>query len=441
MRFLLAPIGSVGDVNPYLGIGRELVRRGHSVTVVTSRSFAPMVERAGLAFLALQGVADFEQFAGNPDIWRFTKGWKLALQWGAVGPMRTLYRAIAERYVPGETVVAGPGMAFGARLAHEKLGVPLATLHLEPDKIRSTYCTAVMPPPLVLSDWVPRVSKRCQLWIADRFFVDPCVGPRLNAFRGELGLPPVRRVVADWWHSPQRVIGLFPAWYAPPQPDWPRQTVLTDFPLWDFQSVAPVSPEVQEFLAAGEPPVLFTAGSGHRFAGPFFQAALECCRRLGCRGILITKYRDQVPRDLPAGVRCFAYVPFGYLLRRSAAMVSHGGVGTTSIGMAAGIPQVLVPMSFNQPDDAARVARLGCGIALRRGTFCGRAMARSIERLLSSPETKRRCREVAAWLAQSRAIDHTADLLEELLGTDVRRRRLGQTRQAVGQRATRQSAA
>ncbi len=415
MSFLLTPIGSVGDVNPYLGIGRELVRRGHEVAVLTGPSFEAVVRRAGLPFVGLEGVVGFDEFIRNPDIWHYTKGWKLAVQWGALGTMRPLYRAIAQRYEPGKTAVVGPGMAFGARLAHEKLGVPLATLHLEPDKIRSLHRMPVMPPPLVLHDWVPHASKRLQLWIADRFFIDPVVAPEVNAFRAELGLPPVRRVVADWWHSPQRVIGLFPDWYCPPQPDWPSQVALTSFPLWDSQSITPVSAEVEKFLNEGDPPVLFTPGSGHCFARPFFEAALECCRLLGCRGIFVTKYRNQVPGDLPDTVRCFDYVPFNYLFRRSAAVVSHGGVGTTSIAMAAGIPQVLVPISFNQPDDAARVARLGAGIALPRGKFCGRAMARSLDRLLSSPETAQHCRELSARLAESRAIERTCDLLEELL--------------------------
>jgi rhamnosyltransferase subunit B len=412
MNFLFAPIGSLGDVNPYLGIGRRLNRRGHAVTILANPHFESIVGEAGLGFVPVGTAADLEEFADNPDIWRFRKGWRLALRWGALGTMRALYHAIARHYRPGNTVVAGPGMAFGARLAQEKLGVPLATIHLEPDKIRSLYRSPKMPPPLVLADWVPRLSKHLQLGIADRWFVDPVVAPEVNRFRGELGLPPVRRVVADWWHSPDRVLGLFPDWYCPPQPDWPPQVVLTGFPLWRLHDVSPLPEEAARFLDEGPSPIVFTAGSAHRHAHRFYQAAAECCRLLGRRGMLVTKYRHQVPHPLPKDVRWFEFVPFDSLLPRTSALVSHGGVGTIALGLAAGIPQVLLPMSFNQPDDAARVARLGAGVVLGRGRYSAKAMARAVDRLLSTPQVARRCRELATLIAAEGSIERAVDALE-----------------------------
>ena len=416
MHFLLVPIGSFGDVSPYLDIGETLRRRGHAVTIIGNSYFEPLVRQCGLEFVELAPAAELEEFYSNPLAWHLTKSWKLALEWGALRHMRALYQIIADRYRPGATVVAGPCMAFGARLAQEKLGVPMASIHLEPDKFRSLNAMPVMPPPLVLSDWVPRISKRVQLWIADRLVIDRFLGPAVNSFRAELGLPPAKRFVAQWWHSPQRVIAMFPPWYCPPQPDWPPNTELVGFPLADRGQATEVPEEASRYLDSGDPPVVFTPGTSNQHAVPFFAAAAEACRLLGRRGMLLTKHPEQLPRDLPDGVRRFEYVPFRYLLARAAALVHHAGIGTTAYGLAAGIPHVVMPMAFSQPDDAARLVRLGVGASLPPRAFTGPALARALDRLLTSPEVARCCRELAAHFPGSRPIERACDLLEKLPG-------------------------
>ncbi len=161
--------------------------------------------------------------------------------------MRQTFEILKSRYVSGNTVVVSVAWGFGARIAQEKLGVPLATLHIEPYNIRSLYQSPVMPPPLMLYDWVPRIAKRLQFWIADRMVIDPKLAPATNAFRAELGLPSTRGLFANWWHSPDLTIGLFPPWFAPPQPDSPPQLKLTGFTLWDQDEIQQTPAEVLYF--------------------------------------------------------------------------------------------------------------------------------------------------------------------------------------------------
>ena len=114
-----------------------------------------------------------------------------------------IYRLIAELAKPGETVLAALGYVFGARIAQEKLGLPLATIHLQPMWFRSTYDPPGLP--RWCPAFVPRAIDRVIDAVADRV-----LGPATNQFRGELGLPPGRRLMKTWWNSPQRVIGFFP---------------------------------------------------------------------------------------------------------------------------------------------------------------------------------------------------------------------------------------
>src|SRR5262249_23103027 len=150
----------------------------------------------------------------------------------------------------GRTIVVAPGTAFGARIAQEKLGVPLVTFHLQPAILRSVYDSPCYGFPDVIGR-LPRWGRRAVAALVDKFLIDRMLAPEINAFRAELGLPPVRRIFY-WANSPQLVLGLFPDWFAAPQPDWPLNTRLTGFPRYDETNVRPCPPDVEGFLASGE---------------------------------------------------------------------------------------------------------------------------------------------------------------------------------------------
>jgi rhamnosyltransferase subunit B len=412
-NILLIPVGSAGDVHPFVALGLALRDRGHRVTVITSAYFEQLVRKAGLDFVGLGSAEQFESVLLHPDSWHPRRGFQVVFQWGVLPWMRPLYDLVVERYVPGETVVAASVLAFGARLAQEKLGVPMVSVELQPAMLRSGHQAPVLPG-MFLPDWMPAAVKRLAFWLGDLLVIDPVVAPATNAVRAELGLPPVRRLLNQWWHSPQRIIGLYPPWYAPPQPDWPPQLVLTGFPLFDERGLTEAPPEVHDFLDRG-PPLVFTAGSAMRQGHAFFTTAAEACRLLGRRGLLVTRFPEQLPAPLPEGVRHCAYIPFSQLLPRSAALVHHGGIGTTAQALAAGIPQLVMPMSHDQPDNAARVERLGVGRSLPPQRFKAPAVARLLGELVNAPDVAARCREVAGRFHGVDPLGESCRLIEELV--------------------------
>lgn len=418
MRILFTPNGTYGDIHPYLGIAERLKSRGHDVIFLCNPYFTELIEECGYAMLPLRTKEELKEYWDHPDMWSRLNYYKISLDYCALRPMREMYHAIAEHYLEGETVVAGPAWSFGARIAQEKLHVPLATVHLEPFWIRSLHQTAVMPPPMVTGDWVGKRSKQLQFWIADEFFTDRFLTRPVNAFRGELGLAPAKRFLKTWWHSPQRVIGLFPDWFFPPQPDWPVQTRLTGFPIWDQSSVRAIPPEVVEFLDEGSPPVAFSPGSGNSQGEAFFEAAVEACRLTGRRGLLLTRYPETVPNKLPEGVRQFPYVPFSYLLPRASALVHHAGTGTAALCMRAGLPQVVMPMAYDQPDFAACLARLGVAKILKPKSFSGHALAQTLDEILSSAEVRESCRKASTFIRDADPIEEICDLLQETLSIE-----------------------
>lgn len=416
MRVLLAPLGSHGDVHPFVAIGRALKARGHEVHVITAAPFRGVVERAGLDHFAPVGTdADYEQMTHDPDLWHPTRSMRAIFGHTErlKRHLREGYQRIVERNVPGETVLVAGLLALWARVANEKPGIPLATIHLQP----SVMASAIEPPRfyhLRMRNWWPHWFRWHLFWIGDHFVIDPMIRRLVNDFRGELGLPPVRRILGRWSHSPQRIIGLFPDWFGN-APDWPPQTRTTGFLRYDQADTSPVPAEVEAFLAAGEPPVVFSFGSAMRQGLPFFTAAVGACRILGRRGLLLAKGKEQVPANLPPTVRHADYAPFSQVFPRAAAVVHHGGIGTTAQALAAGVPQLVMPLAFDQPDNAQRLERLGVGATLWPKKFTPENLAAALRRLIDSPEIAARCREVAGWTTAGDPAGQVCALVESLV--------------------------
>lgn len=411
---LLATHGTAGDVLPFVGLGRRLRARGHEATLLANPYFRGLADEAGLGFVPLGTEEDYRKPFEDPSIWKPMRGVDtLGRQMADV--MRPQYEAIRARYVPGETVVAATGAAFGARIAQDKLGVPTATIALQPAVVRSTYRTPVVAG---LPRWVvrlPRSIKRLLFRVADVGADRLFRAAEVNAFRAELGLPPVRRLIRSWWISPLRMIGLFPDWYAPPQPDWPAQTRLTGFPLFDQRNEGDVLPdEAEAFLRDGDAPIVFTPGSAMMHGQRFCDAIVHACRALGRRGILLSRHGGDWLASSARDVVYFDYLPLSLLLPRAAALVHHGGIGTLSQGLRAGIPQLIMPMMVDQPDNGGHLRRLGVGDWLAPKSFDGPNVARRLERLLGSDETAARCREAADRFVGVDALGETCDLLEAL---------------------------
>jgi UDP:flavonoid glycosyltransferase YjiC (YdhE family) len=418
MDALLVTVGTLGDVHPYIGLGQMLRARGHRVTLIGKEETGPLARSSGFEFIPIAPDEDADKPAGKGFAHRVLLSvsgrWRRLARAGTIVPLlRPVYRAIASRYIPGESVLVASSATLGARLAHEKLNVPFATIHLSPNVLRGTLHAPVQPP-FVVPDWLPSVARRAAYWLLDYLVLDRLLAGPMNAFRAELGLPPVRRLLHDWRHSPCRVIGLFPEWFAPPQPGWPAVTRLVGFPLFDPGAHAPLPPQARDFLADGDPPVVFTPGTGIRNGRRFIEETIAACQRTNRRALLVTRFRDQVPDSLPDTVRHFDYLPFGSVLPHAAALVHFGGIGSAARALAAGIPQIIHPVKNDQFENARRLEDLGVAVVLRSKAYRTDAVARALEHLLNSETVTTRCRDLASRIREGAALTEACRLIEEL---------------------------
>ena len=151
-----------------------------------------------------------------------------------------------------------------------------------------------------------------------------------------------------------------------------------------------------------------------KHARPFFAAGLAACQALGRRALLLTHFPEQAPSPLPAGAARFDYAPFSEVLPRSAAIVHHGGIGTSAQALLAGIPQLINPFSFDQPDNGARLERLGVARTVFPIRFREQRVTRVLDELLRSEDVRRACALTAQRMRNTSALDETCDLIEEL---------------------------
>jgi UDP:flavonoid glycosyltransferase YjiC (YdhE family) len=413
VKVVIVALGSAGDVHPLTGLALALRERGHRPLLAASPVFRSLAEREGLPFAAIGTEDDFTAAVNDPDIWHPLKAFGAIVRRLIIPSMRPVYELVERESREADTVVVAPVTAFGARLAEEKLGVPLATVHLQPLLIRSRSAPSCFGFPDVLS-LLPRSLRKLSFALADRLIVDPALAPSTNALRAELGLPPVRRVLL-WADSSRLILGLFPPWFAEPQPDWSSRVQLAGFPLYDESTVVELPGALRAWLGEGDPPVVFTAGSAMVQGENFFRVSVEVCRRGGRRGLLLTRFPRQLPPSLPPGVRTFSYAPFSLVFPASAAVVHHGGIGTVAQALAAGIPQLIVPFAHDQPDNACRVRRLSAGTMILSGAYRPRRAVRELDRLVASEQTAAVCRGLAARVDGKAALERACSLIEGLL--------------------------
>ncbi len=386
----MVSVGSYGDVLPLVGLGRELRTRGHTITFFTNDHFSALIEQAGLGFVPMGSAEEYDEVANHPDLWHPHKGWRVIMKRMMAGPLQESYHLLCSHIVPGKTLLISSTLGFVARLVQETHHVPNVTVHFSPGVFHSAYQAPRMPG-LPLPDWLP-VALKNGIWkCIDHLVIDPILKPKLNQFREELGLPPVSRIFHTWLHSPDLVLGLFPEWFAKPQPDWPPSTVLTGFPMYDdaFDANLPIT--IQDFLASHPQPFVFTPGSANKYGKTFFAEAAKACQLMNRPGIFLTRYPQQLPHPLPARITHFSYAPLSHLLPHCATLIHHGGIGTCSQALRAGIPQLIQPYAFDQFDNAARVERLSVGRTLTQHLFQATKIQQCLEHLIHSMTIRTAC--------------------------------------------------
>jgi rhamnosyltransferase subunit B len=415
LHIVLVTIGSAGDLFPFMRLALALGEAGHRISFLGPVQHEPFVRAAGLPF---HGLPADPAVLDHPDLWHPTRGFGVV--WEATRPAMAAVPAFMAALPPDEkcTMLVHPLALPEADLCRAaRPGLRVAVAFLAPSNLPTVH-DPLMLGPWRVPRWVPHAVRR-RLWrtLAARF-VDPVALPGLNAARKRAGLGPVHSLLETIVSIPDLSIALFPDWFAPTQPDWPRPLARTGFPLFDPDRQAALPDALRQFLGQGGRPLVFTPGTGNRQARAWFEHAIAASALLGERAVLLTPHRDQLPAELPRHVLWQEYVPLRALLPQVAVLVHHGGIGTTAEALHAGTAQLVVPLAHDQFDNGARVEALGVGLSLPATRLTTRRLLAGLEALLDDEGLKGRCRAVAAKFAADGGMEKVVTALEGICTAD-----------------------
>jgi UDP:flavonoid glycosyltransferase YjiC (YdhE family) len=385
---IFSSVGSAGDVLPFLRIGEKLRERGHEVSLISHCCYRTSAEEAGFHFRAIDNEEEYGRFVSDEPLLNAPRSIPEFLRRHSLPKVPFECAFHRDRYRAGKTLLVTRDMFdTAARISAEQLDIPRAVLFIAPSQITT---------------WTVRAELFRTFLVHD-----------INRIRGESGLAPVR----DWdsWLAyPEFNIALWPDWFAatdgPPRAGLAHAGFLLDDTL-----TGDLSDDVQRILNNDNPPVLITGGTGMYLGRDFYAVSAEACRLLNRSAILVTQHDPQVPKDLPEWVRRFSYLPFGKVMPRVRAVIHHGGRGTMSCALAAGVPQLILAMGADRPDNASRLQRLGVAESLPPARWKPEILAESLHRLTSSPAVSSRCRELAVRTATGDAAATACDWIEAKL--------------------------
>jgi rhamnosyltransferase subunit B len=419
-RVVLTTLGSLGDLHPLIAIGLELCRRGHVVVFATSACYRDRLEPLGFGFHPMRPDLTPENPSAEKlvrEIMDPRRGVERLLCQYILPELRATYedlhRAVsndggAELLVSGELVYPAPMIA-------ESKGIPWATCITTPMSFFSAYDLPVLPPFPRLGRLLRTCGPRVNRWTirlvksTTRSWSKP-----VRSLRAELGLPDGEDPIYEGKFSRQLVLAMFSNALAQAQPDWPPNTVITGFPFYDGNP-EPLPPELSRFLDAGAPPIVFTLGSAAVLdPGRFYHESAAAAHRLNHRAVLLVG-RNTLPAPLPEGVVAFGYVKFSQLFPRAAAIVHQGGIGTVGQALRAGRPMLVMPYNFDQPDNAARLIRLGVARTISRGNYSAERAARELKELLTDGRPARAAAEMGRRMQNQNGAASACDALEKLL--------------------------
>jgi UDP:flavonoid glycosyltransferase YjiC (YdhE family) len=316
--------------------------------------------------------------------------------------------------MPRHDAVIAHHFAFPAPIVAEAAGKPWVTVTLAPGVVPSAYSLPGAQFGRSGHGLVARARNRF-IWSAGRLITSRMVDPLVNQLRRECGLRPVRDAVFGA-HSSLLNLQLYSRHFAAPAPDWSPEKKQAGFCFFDPPGAA-LAPDLEAFLAAGEPPVLFTLGStASRNPGRFYEEAVEVCRRLKLRGLLLVGAEENRPRDLPDHVFAAGYAPYGLVMPRARAVVHQCGIGTLSHVLRAGLPSVAVPFAFDQPNNACRLVELGAAELVRPEERNATTLARALNRLLSGAAPTH-ARKIGGRIKRGDGVAAACALLEESLAS------------------------
>jgi UDP:flavonoid glycosyltransferase YjiC (YdhE family) len=417
MRIAIIALGSQGDVQPYIALGKGLRVAGHDVRLLTHENFEGLVTSHGLDFYPMQG--NVQELIETPEMRELAEKGnfitmtlrtaketeRVAIQWAQAG---------LEACRGMDLLIAGVGGLYLCLAFAEKLGIPLLQAFVFPFTPTTTFPGILFPQSLNrlggMVNWLSHQVLRQIIWQGSRSGDTAARKQVLNlpasSFFGPQQSP--------YLHRFPTLYGFSPSVIAKPL-DW-QNTFITGY--WFLDAAPHWTPpsELINFLEAGSPPVYIGFGSmGNRNPEETADLVLQAIAQAGQRAIMLAGWSGMRKGDMPDHAFLIDSVPHAWLFPRVAAVVHHGGAGTTAAGLRAGVPTVIIPFFGDQGFWGQRVADLGVGTApIPRRQLTAERLAQAIQVAVNNQAMRQQAADLGAKIRSEDGVANAMAIIQNL---------------------------
>lgn len=418
MKITVFAAGSRGDIQPCVVLCRGLQQAGYRVRLAAPEDFAQFVQQHGVDFYPLRG--DVQQIMASDTGRAF-------MEKGGANPIKSI-RAVRKMIRPivmsmaedayaacrdAEAMIClGVFSAFGQSIA-EALRIPIVNIEPTPLLPTRAFPAPSWPVQRDLGRWHNYLSGVVMLWVIWLWYC-----PFVNDFRRKLGLPAY--TFARFYRALKAtpLLSAYSPGIIPRPPDWPDSVHVIGYLFLDTQADWQPAPELQAFLAAGDPPVYIGFGSmAGRTPEQLAQLVVEALAQSGQRGVLLTGWGGLQTDLIPDHVFVLESAPHSWLFPRMTAVVHHGGAGTTAEGLRAGVPTIIVPFVLDQSFWGARIKAMGLGPApIPRKKLTAERLAGAIKIAVTNSGMKQRAQSCGETIRAENGIDSAVKIIERYFG-------------------------
>lgn len=432
MKIVLATFGSLGDVHPMIALGIELKRRGHKIVFAAMEFYREKIDTLGFEFRPLRPNVNPEDRELARTIMNAKDGTERLILDVLMPNLMPMYEDLSEAVKGADVLISGE-VVYAAASVVEKTKIRWITTSLAPASFLSAYDPFVPPP----APWMENVrflgaNFHKALYFMLRRSIRHWYTP-YKEFRRKLDLSENHDPIFDGKYSKLLHLAMFSKILGKPQPDWHSPTLQTGFCFYDGQDdLGEMPDELNKFLDAGEPPIVFTLGSAAALdAGNFFEESAKAARVLGRRAVLLYGVFNEPPKVTESGkwkvlsedgkktdasgIVAFEYAPYSQIFPRAACVVHQGGVGTTAQVLRAGVPHLIMPYAHDQPDNAARCARIGVARIVSREKYRAETAAKQLSELLGNLSYKANAIEAKRVVSVENGVRIACDAIVDVL--------------------------
>lgn len=418
MRITINSFGTRGDVQPYLALGRGLLSAGHSVRVLSHEIHRDFVECYGFDFQAIpldpkQVMIDHAFADMGNDLRKIMP----FLRESFSGYLDLLFE-VTDQAAAGAELLLNSSLSIAGYHVAEKRKIPALAAYLQPvTPTRYFHAMSVPPAP----GWLPAKSiyNYASHKLMNQMFFRMLLSVTNKSREDVLGLPPVP---ASYYRSIDTdddlpILYAYSEYVLPKPPDWSENLHVTGY--WILHEEQDFEPDesLRAFLETDPKPVYIGFGSmvDHE-REKITRLIVEALEISGCRAILLGGWSDLGGEDLPDSVLTIDYAPHEWLFPRCAAVMHHGGAGTTAAGLRAGVPTVVVPFFADQFFWGWRVEQLGVGSeAIRREDLSPTRLARALRQAIEDSSMRERAAVLGTKLRAEDGVGHAVRALEKIM--------------------------